>query len=470
MAPTIVASVLPVITLPLFTRALSREEYGLWGIASAFAAVLSGSLGLGLQIGYERNYFAATEERSRARLLYSVVLFAAGLQAAGLFVVAAFGPMLAAWLMDQRGRWTLFILAFGLTAMGTIKAFFLTTLRNEGRAADYARFSVDELFLGATLSVVCVLWLRIGVAGLIVGPLVAAGSVLLVLLVRFAPRAKHGFDRQQLRDTLRISLPLAPRMIVGAAGNQLDKLVLGAIGSLAGVGVYTVGQRMAQFVFAFMTAIQNVYQPRVYRLLFANAHPRDIGNYLMPFAYASAGIAFGVIVFADDIVRIVAPAEYAPASIVLAILSVHYGLMFFGKQPQLVFAKRTDIISVLSIASVALSAGGVYAGARAGGSTGAAIGLLAAGILSGGVGLVAANRLAPIAYPVRRTAIIFLSLPLALLLVTLLRAASLPFGIVLVVKVAAVAGFALMGWHFGAVTALLHPGAGQPPNASLNET
>lgn len=449
MAPMVVSSLLPIITLPIFTRVLSREEYGLWGIATAFGALVSGAAGLGLQVGFDRNYFAAPDDRARARLLYSVVLFALVAQLAGLALVLVFGPLVALRLMHSPRQSHLLVLAFVLSALGSLKAFFLTTLRNEGRAREYVTFSIDELFLGAALSLTAVLWLRVGVVGLLVGPLLASAIVLAAMAARFLRQTPFGLDGEQLRDTLRVSLPLAPRALIGAVGNQLDRLVLGAVGSLAEVGVYTIAQRMAQFVFASMTALQNVYQPRVYRMLFANAPPDTIGRYLLPFAYGSAAVAFGVIMFSSEIVRIVAPPEYAAAASVLAILAVYYGLMFFGKQPQLVFARRTRIVSALSVLMVALNAGFVYVGAKTGGTMGIAFGLLSAGIITGGVGLFVAWRYAPISYPLHATIMIFGALPLALAVVLSLDAlhASTPVG--LAVKIFAVAVFAAMGWRSG---------------------
>jgi O-antigen/teichoic acid export membrane protein len=462
MAPTVVQSLLPLVTLPIFTRVLSREEYGLWGIATAFGALVAGAAGLGLHAGFERSYFAAPDDAARGRLLYSVVLCAFAAQIIGLVVVVAAGPPLALRLMASAQRAHLFLLAFATAAFGSLKVYFLTTLRNEGLAREYVRYSIDELFLGMLLALAGVLWLDMGVEGLLVGPLLASGLVLLALAARFARRVQRQLDATQLRDTLRVSLPLAPRILIGAVGNQLDRLVLGAVGSLAGVGVYTIGQRMAQLVFAFMTALQNVYQPRVYKMLFAKVPPAAIGAFLLPFGYGSAAIALGTIVFSTEIVRLVAAPEYAAAAPILAVLSLHYGLMFFGKQPQLVFARRTALVSTLSLLTVGLNTVAVYVGAKSGGALGAATGMLVAGILTGAISLLAGQRFAPIGYPVRAFALVFGSLPLALALVASLHAmrVAAPMGIAL--KVLIFAGFVAVGWRAGLVRAIWRGGNDEP--------
>lgn len=451
MAPTIVQALLPVVTLPIFTKVLSKAEYGLWGIATAFGALVSGLAGLGLQVGFERSYFAAADDSARGRLLFSVLVFALTAQVVALVVVCTIGPTIAVRLMHSRERWPLLALGFSAAAIGALKMFFLVTLRNEGKARQYVTFSVDELFLSAGISLAAVLWLKLGVTGLLVGPIVAGALVSFALVASFAGRMTFGFDRALLRDTLDVSLPLAPRAIIGAVGSQLDRLVLGAIGSLANVGLYTIGQRMAQLVFAFATALQNVYQPRVYQLFFSNAPPREIGQYLMPFAYASAGVAFAAIVFAQEILYLTADAKFASAAVILTILAVHYGLSFFGKQPQLTFARRTGLISWLSVLSILLNGPAVYLGARLGGATGAALGVLVAGVITGGIGLAIGTRFAPIAYPLLPAVIVFSSLPAALAAVWALEAAALPTLLTVSIKFVALTIYIGVGWRLGYV-------------------
>jgi O-antigen/teichoic acid export membrane protein len=465
MAPTIVQAVIPLVTLPIFTRVLSREEYGLWAIATAVGALVAGTLGLGLQVGFERNYFAAPDDSARGKLLYSVLLFAAASQLLGFLVLLMFAPSIARRFMESATHSNLIVLAFLVSAVGSLKMFFLTVLRNQERARDYAKFSIDELVLGAAISLVCVLWLRTGVAGLLIGPLLGSTAVTVALIVWFAKRVRFGIDGAQLRDTLQVSLPLAPRALLGAAGNQLDRLVLGAVGSLASVGVYAVGQRMAQLVFAFMTSLQSVYQPSVYRMLFAGDSPRAIGSYLMPFAYASTAVAAGVIVFANEIVSVIAAPEFGQAGLILGILSVHYGLMFFGKQPQLAFARRTDIVSWLSVVSILMNAASIYVGVKMGGAVGAAWGMLAAGVVSGSLALVVATRFAPISYPAFPTLLVFGALPLALIVALLIDALMLHILVGLAVKSLVVLSIAAAGWRTGFIAAVWNGRRGGLPHS-----
>src|SRR5687767_2135495 len=73
LLPTAVAAIVPLVTLPVFTRILTPDDYGVWALAVAYGVVASGVANLGLAVGYERNYFQYAKDGERGALLYSVL-------------------------------------------------------------------------------------------------------------------------------------------------------------------------------------------------------------------------------------------------------------------------------------------------------------------------------------------------------------------------------------------------------------
>ena len=56
LLPVIVGNLLPLLTLPIFTRILTKEDFGIWGLAQVYAIFVNGVANFGLTIGYERNF------------------------------------------------------------------------------------------------------------------------------------------------------------------------------------------------------------------------------------------------------------------------------------------------------------------------------------------------------------------------------------------------------------------------------
>ena len=446
MAPVVASTAIPLVTLPLYTRVLAPKDFGKWAIGVSVGVLVSGAMSLGLQAGFEREYFSSDDQSKREKLLYSILVLSTGLQMAGYFALCALIPVISHRLLNTGPEWKLLSMGFAVPAIGIIKGFLLTTLRSQNRAKEYALFSVDEIFIATAITGVCVLVLEWGPIGLLMGPLTAGTVMTFALMYRLRPYIEPRFDEAQVKEVLRISLPLAPRVFIGSIGNQLDRLVLATAGSLASVGLYAIGQRISQVVFAFLSALGNVYQPAVYRLLFKQANPAQIGEFLLPYGYISALIALSTILFAEEILGLFTTTQYAQASPIVSILAAHYGLMFFAKQPQLLYARRTGLISMLSLGTVGLNTAFIYIGSRLASSIGVALGVLVAGIISGGVSLYFANRFAPIHYPKTATIVIFSILPVGAILTGMAKYWQLAGPTLIAGKCALLLLFLFLGW------------------------
>ena len=76
LVPSLVSAVIPIVTLPIFTRILTVEDYGIYALGIVYATFISGIANFGLTIGYERNFFENKEsEEKQGALLFSVLSF-----------------------------------------------------------------------------------------------------------------------------------------------------------------------------------------------------------------------------------------------------------------------------------------------------------------------------------------------------------------------------------------------------------
>lgn len=381
LLPVAVGVLIPIVTLPVFTRYLATEAYGAWALATAFGAFGSGLANFGLILGFERNFFQYTSVRERSALLYSTLVFILTALAVLSIVIWVVRDQIARFVTGTNNYGNLFFWAFCAVGIASLKSYYLIYFRNTHNAKAHVRYSLYESVLKAMLAVFFVAYLRMGAIGIVAGHIIGSLLVFAVLSVQFLIRLPFALSFSLLKGSLRISVPLIPQLLFKVVGSEFDKYAIGLLGSLGGVGVYSIGQRIARMVFSFTTALENVFAPQVYERMFVrSAGDRDrVGTYLTPFAYVSIGGALLVGLFSDEIVTVLADSTYHGAVVLVSILTIYYGLMFFGKQPQLVFAEKTWIISVLSAFGIALNAGLVLVGITLWGTVGAAWGTMVAG-------------------------------------------------------------------------------------------
>ena len=443
-------SLLPIITLPIFTRYLTVEDYGVYALLIAFAVFVSGVANFGLTIGYERNFFEAKGNTQKiAALLYSTLSFVVSTTLIIGFFTFLFRSQLASWIIGSAKYGDLLVWAFLSYSTTTLKSYFLVYYKNTENPKSFVWYSIDENLLNVGFSLFFVTYLKIGVSGLIFGQLVASSIVLIVLSYRFLTRMPFAFSYDMLRESLKLSLPLKARIFFGVLGTHFDKYLINLLGSLGGVGIYSLGQKIANIVFVFMTSVQHVYAPQVYKRMFELEQPesgRSVGNYLSLFAYISVAGGVFVALFSEEIIQILTPSSYHKSIDVVTILSLLYASHFFGKQPQLIFAKKTGITSIMTLVSIFINIMINIPFIKFWGYLGAAYGSLISGIIINVISFKVSQRYFYIQWEKPKLFGMYSVLVLAIVSTIILREIDLDYWIRLLVKIILGLTYILMGF------------------------
>ncbi len=389
LLPSLVGAVVPIVTLPIFSRKISVKEYGVYALCIAFGSFISGLANMGLTTGYEREYFEQKSKEKHGELLFSVVI---------TVTIACFILGLLTFFLNQNISQSLtgdnkygisFLLGHFAVSLSSIKMYFLVYLKNIGNAKSYAWFSIDEVIVNMLIGIVLVQYFDFGINGILLGQLIGAFIVTVLLIIRFSKILPLAFNIKLIKECLKISLPLTPRIFFGVIGTQFDKYLISLLGNLGGVGIYNLGQKISYVVFNYMTALQNVYSPGVYKMMFEKGNDLEgkIGKHLtLPFFFSALGGLF-IALFSVEILHVLTPPSYHGASSIISILSLMYVFYFFGKQPQLIYAKKTGIISYLTIITIFVNIIVNIPLIKIAGEQGAAIGSLLTALLTGIFGL-----------------------------------------------------------------------------------
>jgi O-antigen/teichoic acid export membrane protein len=402
MGGTAASMLLPFLTLPIMTRWLVPEDYGIVALAQIVAAVFVGLSTCEIRLGVERNYFQHDgDPRGLGRLMFSALaIVAAGTAVCGVLLVA-----LRHWLstlLYGTPAWGGLIVVVALTSVvGILVTLQLVYLRNRGRARAFMRYSLVGLLLESGLAVGLVVN-GAGVWGLVLAPLIGKALVAAVLWWHCARECGVGFDRREAREMLAIGTPLMPRTWMATADNGVDRLLISWLASLGQAGLFAMAHRVGGSVFAVMTSLEQVYVPQVYRLFFRGGPDtaRDVGRYLSPFFYASAVVSVVAILFIEEVLWLLVTPAFYGAQFMAAILAAYYGQMFFGKLVgvQFTYLKKTWYATPFALFRLLVHGALAVWWIPSGGAIGAAFALLIAGIVVEGTAALVAQRACPIRY------------------------------------------------------------------------
>ncbi|MFA5906251.1 MAG: oligosaccharide flippase family protein [Desulfobacula sp.] len=454
LLPVIVGNLIPMLTLPIFTRILTKEDYGFWALAQIYAIFVNGIANFGLSIGYERNFFEKNEKKNVAGLLYSTLLFTI----VTFIICGSFTYLLKSQLsrliIGSPEHADILFWSYCTAGIVGMKTYYLTYFKNNENAKAVVWYTIDESLLGVLFSLFMVVYLRIGVIGLIWGQLLASCIIFSILSLRFVRFLPFSLDWESLKDSLKLSVPLTPRIFFGVIGNQFDKYMIGLLSTIGGVGIYNIGQKVANIVFTYMTAIQNVFSPQVYKRMFELGEDggESVGRYLTPFLYISIAIGLIISLFSEEIISILTPESYHGSIEIVMILSMLYGSYFFGKQPQLIFAKKTYITSILTAVSIGLNIIINLPFIYKWGAIGAAWGTLLAGLISGAISFIVSQHYYKIGWEYSKIGSIFMIFFGSVIIMILLRNLSIPCGIRIIVKLVALIGYLYLGMRLEVLT------------------
>lgn len=356
MIPFTFRQLLPLITLPIFTKYLSVEEFGLYALAISYGIFVSGLVNLGLNTVYERNFFEL-DPIFRKNILFTILVFTFSTFLLAFSITYFYSDSISNFVFKNNDLNDILPLAFAYQTFKTFNQYFFIYLKNYENAKKYALLALIESTTSIGITLLLVVEFSMGIYGFILGQLICAILIFTTIFCYLFFPYYNRFELDLLFSHLKLSLPLTPRFFFGVINSQFDRYMLSLMWTVGGVGLYDIGQKIANTTFSFMTTIQNVYSPQVYKRLFSNnPHVRSsIGPYLTPYFYFSILVCLFVGIFSYEILFLLVTSEFYEAAPIISILCLLYGFYFFGKQPQLLYAKKTGLISLLSLVSVTLN-------------------------------------------------------------------------------------------------------------------
>tara|TARA_Y100001934_G_C12383283_1_gene793919 strand:- start:2817 stop:4304 length:1488 start_codon:yes stop_codon:yes gene_type:complete len=404
MLPVVFGTVAPLITIPIFTRLILPKDYGILAVVTIFAFLMTSLANFGVTLVFERNYFEYKNNKKKlARLLFSSLTFIFTNFIILMAITYLLKDNISEFLTGSNNYGILIMITFGAQFFSsTASNVFYSSLINEEKAKSYSKYKSIHLVSNLIVSLFLVAYIKIGIIGIVTSQLIT-GLFLFFLLLRLSLKElSFALDKRILFESLKFSYPLVPSIFLKVLNTQFDKYMISLIITMSSVGVYHIGKKVSELVFAFMTAIENVFNPQVYQRMFGqhDEGSESIGAYLTPFFYISICMAFSIALFSEEIFTILTPESYHGAIPILIILSMNIGFQFFGKviTLQFLYIKKTHIYPYITLFSLGLNVALNIPMIMKFGAVGAAIATLFSGLISGSINILLAQRYYRIQY------------------------------------------------------------------------
>jgi len=340
---------------------------------------------------------------------------------------------------------------------GNVSYYYFAFLRNSEKAKSFSLYTVAGSLVNTLLALFLVVYLRVGIIGIVYAQLCSGVLICVLLAHHFALSYPFSLNIKIFLEALKIAYPLTPRVFFGVLGKQFDKYMIGLLVSVGGVGIYSIGQKVSYTVFTYMTAIENVFSPHVYQKMFdldEKQGGRAVGKYITPYAYASIALAIVVALFSEELVFLLTPSAYYAAIDIISVLTLYYGFLFWGKlnSLQLIYKKKTHITSILTILNIGLNIVLNIPFILKWGAVGAAWATVLAGMISGAITFCVAQSVYAIKWEYGSVALIFGTFFVSSVLLIVLRNMQVAYLVLLGIKLSFLLIYGGIGMWVGVIT------------------
>ena len=403
---SIVARIVGVLLLPLYTRYLSPSDYGLIETLVALSAVLTALVAQGMKSAFFRFYFDSAEPERRLLVVRTAFWYVLAASTSVSVVGIVLAPQVSWLLFGTHGHGRLVVAAFiGLWAALNYEQ--LTSLfRVEQRSSAYVAATVANVGITIAATVVLVVVFDKGPLGVLVGNFTGTLIVYAALLIYSRRALGLQFDRALYRAMNRFGLPLVPSAVALWLTNFSDRFFLIKLTDAHEVGLYSIGVRIASALVLLLTAFRLAWPAFAYSIDDDREAQRTYSFVLTYVVYVCCWIALALGLLAPWIVKLITTRPFYPAQNVVAPLA--FGVAAFGAYVVVQIgtgrARQTRsnwlVTGVAAVLNVALN----FALIPSYGRMGAAIATVAAYSLLFVTMAWRAHRVFPVAYQWRRVA------------------------------------------------------------------
>ena len=260
----VVAKLIALALLPVYTRSLSRADYGTAELLLTLVILASIVVRLGIGEALVRFHYLDADPQRRGRLARTATgaLLATTTVTAGAAAFVA-GPLSEAILGAEHPA-EVRAAALGLWAFTNLELAY-ALLRVDERKRPYLVASLANVALTVTLTLILVVGRDEGALGLLLGNFGASAIVLVGLWVLLR-RSFGRVDFSELRPMLRFGLPTVPAEVSVFLLFVVDRFWLYRLESEAAAGLYSLSIKLAAVVIFTVRAFQLAWPPLAYSI------------------------------------------------------------------------------------------------------------------------------------------------------------------------------------------------------------
>jgi O-antigen/teichoic acid export membrane protein len=277
---SIINAAIPFLLLPLLTRYLSPEEYGIVSMYALLLSITSVFTGLSVHGAINRAYFDEKINNHKEYVWNSlIILFISSFLIFLIYFflenyISSLTGVPASWV------WTVVLVSFFQFVINSLLVIYQAQLL----AFKYAKIQIGQSLFNALLTILFVIILLWGWKGRLLAQILSVlffGIMAFFILYKYYSVKKINF--YFISHALKFGVPLIPHTIGGMLMTLTDRFILNNLLGLEKVGIYMVGLQLGMVLALITESFNKAYAPWLFEKL--NQNNEDIKRKIIKFTY-----------------------------------------------------------------------------------------------------------------------------------------------------------------------------------------
>jgi O-antigen/teichoic acid export membrane protein len=341
------------IMLPLYTRYLSKSEYGALEILLISSSVLLFilQLGLGSALFHSILYRGHDRKKTISTALYFLIIY--GVMTTG--ILAYFSRPLSVLLFNDPQFAPALVWLFIGDFFLLLHVIPMSVLRIDQKSVKFSLLATANLFFGIFLNTLALVILDMGLVGVVLANALAALCFALVFIYSIHNELRLSFSFAELRSLLIFGLPLVPNAIGDMTLMMADRYFINFYWDLETLANYSAAIRIGLIMGLCVNAFQMGWPAILFPLAKEKNGPDIFARLYLYYLFALVFIGSILSLYASEIISLLATDKYLAGASVIPIICfsfVFYGTYYYSSIGILVEKKTYLFPIIMSIAAL----------------------------------------------------------------------------------------------------------------------
>lgn len=309
------------IILPIYTRFIEPEAYGIFALTGSIIGVMSVLSMMGLNAFYLRNYAVAEDKKElNGTVFWSMCIWNVLLFAVSIVVL----PFILSIFKVSAPFFPYMFLALLTQLFNSMEIIPMRTFRIRGEVEYYFIRILFKTIISVVLGLTFVVGFQKGILGRYYAELINAFIFAAVFIKYMLSNSYLRINKDLLHKAVKFSLPIVPSDLLQMSTPMIINIIIQRLLSLSQLGIYSIAQTISSLVQIVTMSLSLTIEPEIFNKANTSEFPLFFTKLKNMMIISVSIISVGAGLFVRDAIMLLLAESYWDSWKAVQIISVSY--------------------------------------------------------------------------------------------------------------------------------------------------